>query len=214
MSLSWWSVDSRMGRTCSLSMTRSIKGGFFDLVSIPWLCFGVRRKRTVTIAHQRVTTTLDSGIAWLPFLSQALIFLLNSYPLLSLVASLALCNGYLKSSFWWYQMGYYRLPNLVPQVPHLRRQQIPPDGDIYRPSCETIRSGISQSWYYLFTPSPAVHACAALLPAAEFSSILQNPNIEGYSALYWAIMSHRKDAIMAFTEFASKLLSAWHGSRS
>ncbi|KAG0704628.1 hypothetical protein DFH29DRAFT_997515 [Suillus ampliporus] len=42
-----------------------------------------------------------------------------------------------------------------------------------------------------FTPSsvaPIVNACAAALTAAEFSDLLQTPNIEGHMTLYWAIV--------------------------
>lgn len=93
------SDDSRMGRTCSSSMTRSIKGGFFDLASTPWFCFGVRCKRTVNAYSSSMRyNNFGFGHCSRAFLLQVLIFLLNSYPFLSLVASLALCNDYLKSS--------------------------------------------------------------------------------------------------------------------
>ncbi|KAG0700965.1 hypothetical protein DFH29DRAFT_1000666 [Suillus ampliporus] len=45
-----------------------------------------------------------------------------------------------------------------------------------------------------FAPSsavPTVNACAAALSAAQFSDLLQTSNIEGHTALYWAILNLR-----------------------
>ncbi|KAG0693286.1 hypothetical protein DFH29DRAFT_839209, partial [Suillus ampliporus] len=36
-----------------------------------------------------------------------------------------------------------------------------------------------------------VKTCAVALPVEEFSDILQIPNIEGHTALYWAIVNRR-----------------------
>ncbi|KAG1802370.1 hypothetical protein EV424DRAFT_383328 [Suillus variegatus] len=55
-----------------------------------------------------------------------------------------------------------------------------------------------------FTPSsvvPNVNACAAALPAAEFFKILQKRNIEGHTALYWAIVNNRPQALWALNKF-------------
>ncbi|KAG1867914.1 hypothetical protein DFJ58DRAFT_117311 [Suillus subalutaceus] len=57
-----------------------------------------------------------------------------------------------------------------------------------------------------FTPSsvtPIVNACTAALPAAEPSNILTQLNIEGHTALYWAIVNNRPRAVWAFNKFIS-----------
>ncbi|KAG1838256.1 hypothetical protein F4604DRAFT_1941642 [Suillus subluteus] len=57
-----------------------------------------------------------------------------------------------------------------------------------------------------FTPSSVtsnVNACAAALPAAEFSNILTRLNIEGHTALYWAIMNNRPEAFWALKKLTS-----------
>ncbi|KAG1873089.1 hypothetical protein F4604DRAFT_1925579 [Suillus subluteus] len=45
--------------------------------------------------------------------------------------------------------------------------------------------------------APDINACTASLPAATFSKILQSPNIEGHTALYWAIVNNRPEAVFA-----------------
>ncbi|KAG2089617.1 uncharacterized protein F5147DRAFT_780570 [Suillus discolor] len=55
-----------------------------------------------------------------------------------------------------------------------------------------------------FIPSsvvPNVNACAAALPAAEFSKILKERNIEGHTALYWVIVNNRPQALWALNKF-------------
>ncbi|KAG1858795.1 hypothetical protein DFJ58DRAFT_744837 [Suillus subalutaceus] len=57
-----------------------------------------------------------------------------------------------------------------------------------------------------FTPSSVtsnVNACAAALPAAELSNILTKLNIEGHTALYWAIVNNRPEAFWALKELTS-----------
>jgi hypothetical protein len=51
-----------------------------------------------------------------------------------------------------------------------------------------------------------VNACAATLSHAEFFD-LQKPNIEGHSAMYWAIMTNRGEALAAFSAFLPKFSS-------
>ncbi|KAG1858803.1 hypothetical protein DFJ58DRAFT_913284 [Suillus subalutaceus] len=61
-----------------------------------------------------------------------------------------------------------------------------------------------------FTPSSLtsnVNACAAALPAAELSNILTQLNIEGHTALYWAIVNNRPEAFWALEE-----LTSWYPS--
>ncbi|KAG2040918.1 hypothetical protein BDR03DRAFT_1026938 [Suillus americanus] len=61
-----------------------------------------------------------------------------------------------------------------------------------------------------FTPSSVVQVvsnCAATLPSAVFSHLLQTPNIEGHNALYWAIVNNRREAFSAFTAFIPRLSS-------
>jgi len=61
------------------------------------------------------------------------------------------------------------------------------------------------------TPSsitPIVRSCAAALPASEFSSLLQKPNIENHTALYWAIVNKRQEALSEFIKFIPKILPA------
>ncbi|KAG1897697.1 uncharacterized protein F5891DRAFT_1241405 [Suillus fuscotomentosus] len=49
--------------------------------------------------------------------------------------------------------------------------------------------------------------CAYDLTAAELSDLLQTLNIEGHTALYWAIVNHRQEGLSAFRLFISKLSS-------
>ncbi|KAG1902337.1 uncharacterized protein F5891DRAFT_1216297 [Suillus fuscotomentosus] len=50
---------------------------------------------------------------------------------------------------------------------------------------------------------PNVIACAAALPATEFSKLLTQLNIEGHTAPYWAIVNNRHHALWAFIHFIS-----------
>lgn len=52
-----------------------------------------------------------------------------------------------------------------------------------------------------------VDECAASLSVAEFSDLLQSPNIEGHTALYWAIVNKRREALSAFAVFITKFSS-------
>ncbi|KAG1735580.1 uncharacterized protein EDB91DRAFT_1348254 [Suillus paluster] len=52
-----------------------------------------------------------------------------------------------------------------------------------------------------------VNFCAAALAAAEFSNLLQTRNIEGHTALYWAIVNRRPDALSALAGFISQFSS-------
>lgn len=62
-----------------------------------------------------------------------------------------------------------------------------------------------------FTPSSAakiVDACAATLPNEEFSDLLQTSNIEDHTALYWAIVNDRLEALSALTGAISEFSSS------
>ncbi|OAX33084.1 hypothetical protein K503DRAFT_786753 [Rhizopogon vinicolor AM-OR11-026] len=57
-----------------------------------------------------------------------------------------------------------------------------------------------------YTPSsvaPIVDSCVDILSAADFSNLLQKRNIEGHTALYWAIVNNRREALSALTRFIS-----------
>ncbi|KAG2109760.1 hypothetical protein DEU56DRAFT_939021 [Suillus clintonianus] len=58
-----------------------------------------------------------------------------------------------------------------------------------------------------FTPS-SVGSIAATLPAAEFSDLLQQRNIEDHTALYWAIVKKRREVLWVFTKFISEFSPA------
>ncbi|KAG1807309.1 uncharacterized protein BJ212DRAFT_1485716 [Suillus subaureus] len=55
-----------------------------------------------------------------------------------------------------------------------------------------------------FTPSSAnsiINVCAADLTPKRFSKLLQTPNIEGHTALYWAIVNEQREVLSAFAAF-------------
>ncbi|KAG1885090.1 hypothetical protein F4604DRAFT_1729659 [Suillus subluteus] len=45
------------------------------------------------------------------------------------------------------------------------------------------------------------NACAATLTPAKFARLLQKPNIEGHTALYWSIVNHGREAFSALATF-------------
>ncbi|KAG1872466.1 hypothetical protein DFJ58DRAFT_761747 [Suillus subalutaceus] len=45
------------------------------------------------------------------------------------------------------------------------------------------------------------NACAATLTPAQFARLLQKPNIEGHTALYWSIVNHGREAFSALATF-------------
>ncbi|KAG2369571.1 hypothetical protein BDR07DRAFT_1371140 [Suillus spraguei] len=72
-----------------------------------------------------------------------------------------------------------------------------------------IRAIVSSPDFAPSSVAQTVSACAATLPAAtEFSKLLQQPNIEGHTALYWAIVNNRREALSAFINFIPKLSPA------
>ncbi|KAG1843703.1 hypothetical protein C8R48DRAFT_765417 [Suillus tomentosus] len=58
-----------------------------------------------------------------------------------------------------------------------------------------------------FNPSSAasiINVCAADLTTQEFSKLLQTPNIEDHTALYWAIVNNQREVVAAFAAFISE----------
>jgi hypothetical protein len=58
-----------------------------------------------------------------------------------------------------------------------------------------------------FAPSSAlsiINSCAADLTPKRFSKLLQTPNIEGHTALYWAIVNKQREVLSAFAAFISE----------
>ncbi|KAG1862691.1 hypothetical protein F4604DRAFT_2030689 [Suillus subluteus] len=58
-----------------------------------------------------------------------------------------------------------------------------------------------------FSVAPIVDACSTTFSAAEFSDFLQTLNIEGHTALYWAIVNDRREAFIALLKFTPELSS-------
>ncbi|KAG1901028.1 uncharacterized protein F5891DRAFT_1188144 [Suillus fuscotomentosus] len=53
-----------------------------------------------------------------------------------------------------------------------------------------------------------IKSCAAALPTAEFSNLLQKRNIESHTALYWAIVNHWREVLLEFVKFIPKFSRA------
>ncbi|KAG2089606.1 uncharacterized protein F5147DRAFT_38952 [Suillus discolor] len=66
-----------------------------------------------------------------------------------------------------------------------------------------IRDIVLAPDFILSSVVPNVNACAAALPATEFSKLLKQLNIEGHTALYWAIVNNRPQALWTFIKFIS-----------
>lgn len=64
-----------------------------------------------------------------------------------------------------------------------------------------IHEIVSSPNFTLAPVAPIVKACAAALPAAVFSMLLQTHNIENHTALYWAIVNNRREALLEFIKF-------------
>ncbi|KAG1732393.1 uncharacterized protein EDB91DRAFT_672321 [Suillus paluster] len=115
-----------------------------------------------------------------------------------------------------------------PRMTHFRglfhwQQMIPSNAnDLYFPFYDPTRNRVLPfrvPQFYLqfyreivsspdFTPSSVaqiVNSCAAALPTiAEFTNLLQQPNIEGHMALYLAIVNNQREVLSAFTKFISE----------
>jgi hypothetical protein len=67
-----------------------------------------------------------------------------------------------------------------------------------------IRDIVSTPDFIPSSVASIVNSCAASLSATDFSDLLQKPNIEGHTALYWAIVNNRREALITFIEFIPK----------
>lgn len=76
------------------------------------------------------------------------------------------------------------------------------------PVLSCIREIVSSPHFTLSYVVSVVKSCAAALSAAEFSDLLQKPNIEDHTALYWAIVNNRREALLEFTKFIPKFSPA------
>ncbi|KAG2353163.1 hypothetical protein BDR07DRAFT_1615108, partial [Suillus spraguei] len=70
-----------------------------------------------------------------------------------------------------------------------------------------IRDIVSTPNFIPSSVAPIVDACAAALSPAEFSDLLQKPNLEGHTAMYWAIVNHRREAVSEFAAFITRFSS-------
>lgn len=67
---------------------------------------------------------------------------------------------------------------------------------------------VSSPDFTLSSVAPIITSCAAALQAAEFSNLIQKPNIEDHTVLYWTIVNNRREALWEFTKFISKFSPA------
>ncbi|KAG2749347.1 hypothetical protein P692DRAFT_20833197, partial [Suillus brevipes Sb2] len=71
-----------------------------------------------------------------------------------------------------------------------------------------IRDLVSTPNFIPSSIAPVIETCitqGALSPA-EFSAFLQLPFIEGHSAMYWAILNHRREVVLAFAASIPRFL--------
>ncbi|KAG1898028.1 uncharacterized protein F5891DRAFT_982211 [Suillus fuscotomentosus] len=71
-----------------------------------------------------------------------------------------------------------------------------------------IHEIISSPGLAVSSVAPIIKSCAAALSAAEFSKLLQKRNIENHTALYWAIVNNRREALLEFVKFIPKFSRA------
>jgi hypothetical protein len=71
-----------------------------------------------------------------------------------------------------------------------------------------IHAIVSSPDFTLSSIAQTVSACAATLPVAEFSKLLQQPHIKDHTALYWAIINNWREALWVFMNFIPKLSPA------
>ncbi|KAG2109316.1 uncharacterized protein F5147DRAFT_760723 [Suillus discolor] len=71
-----------------------------------------------------------------------------------------------------------------------------------------IHQIVSSPGFGVASVAPIIKSCAAALPAAKFSKLLQKRNIENHTALYWAIVNNRREALLEFVKFIPKFSRA------
>ncbi|KAG2119525.1 uncharacterized protein F5147DRAFT_832247 [Suillus discolor] len=74
--------------------------------------------------------------------------------------------------------------------------------------CSISHPIISSPGFAVSSVAPIIKSCAAALPAAEFSKLLQKRNIENHTALYWAIVNNQREALLEFVKFIPKFSPA------
>lgn len=72
-----------------------------------------------------------------------------------------------------------------------------------------IRALVSTPNFIPSSIAPVIKTCIAqgALSPAEFSAFLQLPFIEGHSAMYWAILNHRREVLSAFAAHIPPILA-------
>ncbi|KAG1770862.1 hypothetical protein EV702DRAFT_1202190 [Suillus placidus] len=71
-----------------------------------------------------------------------------------------------------------------------------------------IRDMVSTPNLTPFSITKIANACAATLPPAQFAHLLQKPNIEGHTVLYWSIVNHGREAFSALATFIPQFTPA------
>ncbi|KAG1820722.1 hypothetical protein EV424DRAFT_1614831 [Suillus variegatus] len=64
-----------------------------------------------------------------------------------------------------------------------------------------IRDIVSAPNLTPFSIKKIANACAAALPPAQFAHLLQKPDIEHHTAMYWSIVNHEREAFFALATF-------------
>ncbi|KAG1878975.1 hypothetical protein F4604DRAFT_1923661 [Suillus subluteus] len=72
-----------------------------------------------------------------------------------------------------------------------------------------IRDIVSAPDFIPSSIASVIETCVtqAAFSPAEFSNLLQTPIIEGHTAMYWAVVNHRWEAVSAFTAFIPRFSS-------
>ncbi|KAG2044000.1 hypothetical protein BDR03DRAFT_1005192 [Suillus americanus] len=72
-----------------------------------------------------------------------------------------------------------------------------------------IRDIVSAPDFIPSSIAPVIETCVThdAFSPAEFSNLLQTPIIEGHTAMYWAVVNHRREALSAFAVFIPRFSS-------